>query len=182
MRPPPIAQHGFPVSRKKLGAHYRSFFVTMAVFLVAMTLWNTFTADDLKPGSVTWLLLANVGILACLAGFLALQWRRESNFSPALSIGPEGIHDRRRWRRPIPWSRIKAVRPLTQEPERYKDFKIEVEGRNDISRSGLQRLFDNWIVHPMGGDPGFTVSFVEIESGDKAVATLVRKIVAAAEA
>lgn len=185
MRSPSIDLHGFPVSRQKLGVHYRSFFVSMAVFLVGMTLWNGLTGDWPSGRAVTLLLLGTAGLLACLAGVLWVlyrrQWKREGNLDAALFIGPDGIHDRRRWKRPIPWSRIKAVRPMSQDPQKYKTFKIEIEGRNDISRSGLERLFDNWLVHPMGGDPGFTVSFLAIDTDDHEVAALVKKIVVAAE-
>jgi len=186
MKSPEIDLHGFSVSRERLGVSYMWNFPALAAVSVGLSVWNVLAGDGPASGRMPVFLLMMAGLLACLASVLwviyRLQWKRESGMIPALSIGSDGIHDWRRWTQTIPWSRIKHFRPLTQDPKKYNSFKIEIEGRNDFSKSGLVRHLHNLIVLPMGGDPGFIVSFRELDADAKTVAALVRKIVAAAEA
>lgn len=59
---------------------------------------------------------------------------------------------------------------------------FEIEGPNDYSKSMIVRLIDNGIVRPLGGNPGFSVSFDPLEADEKEVAVLVRQIVDTARA
>ncbi len=186
MQPPAIAPRPFQASKAKVWsktAPWAALATALGVSPTATSLTAAFNAQD----SVAFIVVAG---LAWAAVVFAAWWllqtllcRRVRRLGAVLTFDDaEGLHDRRRWRRPIPWERIRRVRPIGRSTESYRGFVIEIAGRNDVSKLALQRWADNWIARPLGGDPFFTLSFADLDADDREISALVREIVAVAEA
>ena len=65
--------------------------------------------------------IAGAAMSLCLAAvgvwFVVQGWRRLTGGDATLAIGPNGIHDRRLSRRPIPWGDIRNARVRAAEPQ-----------------------------------------------------------------
>ncbi len=185
MQPPVIAPIAFKASKAKIWsktARWAALATALGVSPTATSLTATFNAQD----SVAFIVVAGLAWAAVVfAAWWLLQtflWQRVRRLGAVLTLDAEGLHDRRRWRMPIPWKRIQQVRPIGRSAESYRGFVIEIAGRNDVSNCALQRWADNWIAQPLGGDPFFTLSFADLDANDREISALIREIVAVAEA